>query len=54
MNGHKILEIKRNVGRGLRYLYYDYRPIKYYEEHTDKIKSIVTKEMMKSVEYRIE
>lgn len=51
VNGHKILEIKQNVESGLRYLMYNYVPIKYYVERKDSIKSIVTKEQFKSVEY---
>ncbi len=53
VNGHKILEIKRNAESGLRYLYYDYVPIKYYVERTDKIESIATKEMMESISYKV-
>lgn len=32
---------------------YDYVPIKYYIERTDKIKTIVTKEMMESISYKV-
>ena len=53
VNGHKVLEIKRNAESGLRYLYYDYVPIKYYVERTDKIESIATKEMMESISYKV-
>ena len=51
VNGKEILEIKQNVESGLRYLMYDYIPIQYYVERTDKIKSIVTKEQFNQMKY---
>ena len=53
VNEHKILDIRQNLESGLRYLIYDYVPLKYYVERTDKIKTILTKEQYEQNSFKL-